>query len=120
MPVTALADYVGTPRDTVANFGGKQLVYVSWDQHLLFAAPFLICLPPETPFGEMVAGPLTMLMGPDPDAASVVWDRVEWLKGNQPFSPDFSKSLAENGVTHKTQLRLRTPGLNTLMAAALA
>lgn len=119
MPVSAISDYVGTPRDVVENFNGKQLVYVSWDQHLLFAAAFLICLPAETPFGEMVSGPLSMLMAPDPDAAAVEWDKVEWLKGDKPFTPDFEKSLVENGITHKTQLRLRTPGLNSLMAKAL-
>jgi phenol hydroxylase P4 protein len=34
MAVTSLKEYIGVPRDTVANFNGKQLVYASWDQHL--------------------------------------------------------------------------------------
>lgn len=118
MTVAARKEYVGVPRDVVANFHGKQLLYVSWDQHLLFAAPFLLCLPPETRFGDIVAGPLSQLLQADPDAAAIDWAKVEWLKRGRPWTPDFAKSLAENGVTHKEQLRFRTPGLNSLMSAA--
>lgn len=115
MSVTARKDYTAEPRDRVENFNGKQLVYVSWDHHLLFAAPFLLCLPPETPFGEMVNGPLSALIQPDPDAASVDWQAVRWLKGNQPWQPDFSRSLEANGIRHKDQIRFQTPGLNSLL-----
>jgi phenol hydroxylase P4 protein len=116
MPVAAMKDYVGVPRDLVANFNGKQLVYVSWDQHLLFAAPFLLCVSPQMLFKEMVEGPLKMLVQPDPDGASVDWAKVEWLKSNQPWTPDFDASLADNGVGHKDQIRFRTPNLHTLRA----
>lgn len=115
MPVAARKEYVATPRDLVANFNGKQLLYVSWDRHLLFAAPFLLCLPPDMRFGDVVAGPLTQLLQPDPDAAALDWDKAEWLKRGQPWKPDFAKTLAENGLTHKEQLRFRTPGLNALV-----
>lgn len=118
MPVVSLKEYVGVPRDLVRNFNGKQLVYVSWDNHLLFAAPFLLCLPPETRFGELVDGPLAALVQPDPDAAAIDWTQVEWLKSNEPWTPDFSRSLADNGIGHKDQLRFRTPGLDTLRDAA--
>lgn len=118
MTVKSMKDYVGVSRDRVENFNGKQLVYVSWDHHLLFASPFLLCLPPETPFAELVSGPLTALVQPDPDAAAVDWSTVEWLKDNAPFTPDFSRSLAANGIGHKDQIRFRTPGLNALLNAA--
>ncbi|MDD2990817.1 MAG: phenol hydroxylase subunit P4 [Zoogloea sp.] len=118
MPVVAIKEYTATPRDRVENFNGKQIVYASWDRHLLFAAPFLLCLPPETPFGELVKGPLSMLVQPDPDAAAIDWTAVEWLKSNQPWTPDFNASLAANGIGHKDQLRFRTPGLNSLAPAA--
>ena len=83
MAVAAIKEYVGVPRDLVANFNGKQLVYASWDRHLLFAAPFLLCVPPEMPFGELVNGPLSMLVQADPDAAAIDWSTVEWLKANE-------------------------------------
>lgn len=117
MAVTATKPYVGVPRDAVANFNGKQLVYASWDHHLLFAAPFLLCVPPQMKFRELVEGPLTALTQPDPDGAAIDWKKVEWLKDNQSWTPDFEGSLEANGVGHKDQLRFRTPGLNTLGAA---
>ncbi|MFG1418053.1 phenol hydroxylase subunit P4 [Xanthobacter sp. V0B-10] len=120
MTTTSMKPYVGIARDIEANFGGNRLVYVSWDDHLLFAAPFLICVPPQATFRELVEGPLSALLAPDPDAAVLDWSKVEWLKANAPFTPDFERTLDENGITHKTQLRMRTPGLNALMAEAAA
>jgi phenol hydroxylase P4 protein len=117
MAVTSLKEYIGVPRDTVANFNGKQLVYASWDQHLLFAAPFLTCVPPGMKFKEWVEGPLTALIQPDPDAKRVDFSKVEWLKSNKAWSPKFEASLADNGVVHKEQIRFRTPNLNTLRDA---
>ncbi|MFG1374310.1 phenol hydroxylase subunit P4 [Xanthobacter oligotrophicus] len=117
MTIRSTKNYVGVPRDLVANFGGRQLVYVSWDQHLLFAAPFLICVPPETPFRELVQGPLSALLAPDPDAGAIDWSKAQWLKANAPWVPEFDRTLAENGIGHKALLRFRTPGLNSVMAA---
>lgn len=115
MAVKSTKEYVGVSRDTVDGFDGQQITYVAWDQHLLFAAPFMIVVPSTMPFREFVEGPLSGLMQPDPDAALVDWDKVEWLKSNEPWQPDFDKTLVENGIKHKEQLRLRTPGLNSLM-----
>ncbi|SDB81541.1 phenol 2-monooxygenase P4 subunit [Raineyella antarctica] len=114
MTFTSTKEYVGVPRDSVEHFRGEQLVYIAWHQHLLFAAPFMLCVPPQMTFGDLVHGPLTMLIGPDPDAAAVDWDTVVWTKGGKPFSPDPAKSLAENGIDHKSWLRFETAGLNSL------
>jgi len=118
MAVTSTKDYVGVPRDSEAGFGGKQLVYASWDGHLLFAAPFMLAATPDTPFGELVHGQIAGLIAPDPDASSIDWDTVEWRLGNEPWTPDFSRSLADNGVRHKMEVRFHTPGLNTLCRVA--
>jgi phenol hydroxylase P4 protein len=120
MSIASRKPYVGESRDRVEGFHGKQLVYVSWDHHLLFAAPFLICVPPQMPFDEFVAGPLSALLQPDPDAAAIDWTQVQWRKANAPFQPDFDRSLADNGVGHKVQLRFHTPGLNQVCGAAAA
>jgi phenol hydroxylase P4 protein len=50
----------------------------------------------------------------------VDWLAAEWIKGGQPFAPDFGRSLKDNGVGHKDLLRFRTPGLNTLCGTAPA
>lgn len=115
MAVTARKPYHAEPRDLQKNFVGNQLLYIAWDQHLLFAAPFLFCLPPDTLFQDLVEQRLKPLMAPDPDAASVDWAKVEWLKAGQPWTPDPAASLTANGIGHKCQLRFRTPGLNSLM-----
>ncbi|MGE0482557.1 MAG: phenol hydroxylase subunit P4 [Gammaproteobacteria bacterium] len=118
MPVSSTKPYIGVPRDRVENFNGKQLVYVSWDQHLLFAASFLVCVPPATTFRQMIEQNVVPLIAPDPDAAAVDWDAVQWLMSNRPFTPDWDASLAANGIVHKASLRMLTPGLNSLCGAA--
>ncbi len=118
MPVVALKEYVGVARDRVENFNGKQLVYVSWDHHLLFAAPFLLCLPPQTTFAELIQVALEPLLQADPDTAAINWRTVQWLKGNQPWVPDFDLSLTDNAIGHKDHLRFSTPGLNTICAVS--
>lgn len=111
-------EYIGVPRDKVENFLGNQLVYFSWDHHLLFAASFQICVPPQMSFRDLIQGPVSQLLAADPDATAIDWPAVEWLKGTEPFTPDFDKTLEENGIGHKDQLRMRTPGLNTLCGGA--
>lgn len=118
MAVTSTKQYIGVPRDLVANFNGKQLVYASWDQHLLFAAPFLLCVAPQMPLRDLVEGMIAQLVTPDPDGAKIDWSKVEWLKSNQPWTPDFSLSVADNGIGHKEQIRFRTPGLHTVCPVA--
>lgn len=118
MAVASTKPYVGVPRDTVANFAGKQIVYVCWDQHLLFAAPFMLVVEPGMRLGDFLENVVKPLMQPDPDAAAVDFAKVQWHKGKQPWTPDFAATLAENGIGHKEQLRFATPGLNTVLAAA--
>lgn len=118
MPVTSLKPYVGVSRDRVENYDGQQLVYASWDHHLLLASPSILCVSPQMTFGDLVEQRLKPLVQADPDASSVDWRAVHWLKGNQPFEPTFDRTLAENGIEHKAQIRWRTPGLNSLMPAA--
>ena len=48
MPVRAITpDYRGDIRDRRENFGGNIIVYVGWDEHLLFCAAKTFPLPPE-------------------------------------------------------------------------
>ncbi|MDE3010997.1 MAG: phenol hydroxylase subunit P4 [Pseudomonadota bacterium] len=118
MSVTARKPYIGVPRDSVANFNGRQIVYVSWDHHLLFASPFLICIEPQASFRELLQGPIAALIQADPDAAAIDWSMVEWLKSNRPWTPDPARSLSDNGIGHKDQIRFRTRGHNSLLPEA--
>lgn len=93
---------------------GLQLVYVGWDQHTLMCAPFCWPLPPQMPFGDLVHGVIPTGYGSHPEWSQIDWDTVEWTRSGEPFQPDFSTSLAENGIGHKEIIRFRAPGLNGL------
>jgi phenol hydroxylase P4 protein len=87
------------------------LLFVGWEDHLMFCAPFAFPFPPVMPFGALVEQVLPGAFGYHPDFAKIDWSKTEWLKSGQPFSPDFAKSLADNGLGHKDVIRFRTPGL---------
>ncbi len=112
MAVKALYDYQNPAADTQDKFHGNQLLYVGWDDHLMFCAPFAYCLPPSTKFSELVEKHLPFSYSRHPDWAKIDFSKVVWLKSGQPFQPDMNKTLAEQGIKHKDALRLQTPGLN--------
>lgn len=120
MATNARKPYPLQPIDGIEHFHGNQLVFFSWDHHLMFAAPFITCVPPGMGFGEYIETVITPLLAPDPDTGAIDWQQAQWLKAGQAFKPDFSRSLADNGVTHKDLLRLHTPGLNTLCGSPIS
>ncbi|MFC1578772.1 phenol hydroxylase subunit P4 [Pseudomonadota bacterium] len=113
MSVAAItSDYTGERRDRVENFHGNQIVYVGWDQHLMFCSPVAFALPPDTPFSKLVDEILVGAFSQHPDFARIDWGEVQWHLNNQPFVPERDKSLIEQGVDHKSVIRMTTPGLN--------
>lgn len=113
MSVVAIGRYEFAPRDVRENFPAP-LLYIGWDDHLLVASPVCLPLPPDMPFGALSTEVLPKVYGWHPDFARIDWDRVEWLKSGQPWTPNPARSLAENGLGHKDVIRLRTPGLTGL------
>ena len=111
MAVVAVKEYKGSRPDGADKFHGAQLVYVGWLDHLMFCAPFAFPLPPDMPFGALIEAVLPGSFGQHPDFAKIDWSKVEWTKGRKPFSPDPSKSLADNGIRHKDSLTFKAPGL---------
>ena len=118
MALTSTKPYIGVPRDPVQNFNGKQIVYVCWEQHMLFATPLMLVVEPGMLLGDMLQNIVKTLIQADPDASSVDLTKVEWRKSGKAWTPDFSATLAANGIVHKEQLIFSTPGLNSLLAAA--
>jgi phenol/toluene 2-monooxygenase (NADH) P4/A4 len=110
MSVVALKPYNPPARDVRENFPAP-LLYIGWDGHLMFAAPYCLPLPPDMPFGAIPAQVLPGIYGYHPDFAKIDWKAALWFKSGQPWQPDFDKSLADNGLTHKDVIRFRTPGL---------
>ncbi len=114
MTVTAITpDYVKhiEIRDIQQNFHGNILVYVHWEEHLSFCAALAFPLPPAMPFGALVSDVIAPHYAAHPDAAKVDWAVVNWMIDGKMAAPDFGKSLAENGMHHKSLVRFWTPGL---------
>lgn len=113
MAMTAVyGNYEGPIADLVENFHGNQLVYVAWDQHLMFPVAAALPLPPQMPFGALVKEVLPSLYALHPDFAKIDWSAVTWLLNGRACQPKLDGSLADNGVGHKSVLRFATPGLN--------
>lgn len=109
MTVKANGAYAFPAIDARDAFHGAILVYVGWDRHLMFASPYVWALPPDMPFGALVEGPLAAAFGQHADWAAIDWSATRWTRGGEAFTPDFGKSLADNGLTHKDSLRFETP-----------
>jgi len=112
MSVVALKEYKGEVRDSVDHFHGNQLVYVNWEKHLSYCAPLAFPLPPAMPFGALTSDVVGPIYGLHPDWAKIDWSKVSWMLDGKPFTPDPKKSLAENGIGHKSVVRFTTPGLS--------
>lgn len=112
MAVIAIKEYEFPSSDAVERFHGAQVLYVGWEDHLIFCSPLAFPLPPSMHFGDLVAGPLKAGFSYHPDFAQIDWAKAEWFKSGKPVTLDFDKSLAENGLKHKDVIRFRTPGLN--------
>lgn len=120
MPVNAyFDDYEGVVKDRVENFHGNQLVYVNWDKHLLFSAPFTLMVPPEMTFTDFVHEVMDGAFNPHPEWKKVDWQAVQWLRDGQSFEPQWDHTLASQGIGHKCFLRFQTPELTGIFNAGV-
>ena len=58
MAVAAVKEYQFAPADSMDKFHGAQLLYIGWEDHLMFCAPFALPFPPTMRFGDIIAGVL--------------------------------------------------------------
>jgi phenol hydroxylase P4 protein len=110
MSVAAVKPYRFSAQDTRDRFPAP-LLYIGWEDHMLFCAPHCLPLPPDMPFGALATEVLPGVYGYHPDFAKIDWSQVQWFKSGKPWRPDPAKSLADNGLKHKDVIRFRTPGL---------
>ncbi|MGV7120414.1 phenol hydroxylase subunit P4 [Sphingopyxis sp. 550A] len=108
MSVKAIGTYKFPSRDREEIFGDNIITYFSWEQHLLFAAPFLLFTPRDVTFGQLIEDRVKPLLVSDPQAGEIDWNGVEWLNGDKPFAPDFAATLEANGIGHKDHIRMIT------------
>ena len=112
MAVQSIGPYDFPMRDAVENFGGVWVTYWNWVGHLMICAPVAFPFPPDMRFGDVLSQVFPGVYGVHPDFEKIDWTAVEWILDGQPFTPDFDKSLADNGLGHKSAVKFRTPGLN--------
>ncbi len=113
MAVVAITDnYVGERKDAVENFHGNQVVYIGWDNHLMFCAPVAFALPPETKFRNLIDEVMPGAFSLHPDFGQIDWEKIQWHLNGDVFTPRRDATLAEQGVDHKSIIRFATPGLD--------
>lgn len=113
MSVTAIGNYSHASHDGAARFA-EPLLYIAWDEHMMFAAPVVLPLSPDTTFEQLQKKVLHKLYGEHPDFERINWSQVQWFRGDTMFTPKLDGTLASQGFSHKSVLRFRTPGLEGL------
>jgi len=113
MSVSAIGAYTYAPHDTADRFAAP-LLYVAWDEHMMFAAPAVVPIAMDTTMADVQAKVLAALYSAHPDFGRIQWTRVQWFCGDRMFTPQPNATLAEHGFKHKSVLRFRTPGLEGL------
>lgn len=111
--------YSGEVKDRLENFNGNQLLYVGWDHHLMFCAPFTLAVSPDMPFGQLRDQVMASVFSPHPEWTQINWDSAGWLLNGKAFVPQLDASLQAQGIDHKSLLRFQTPELAGFMSAAV-
>lgn len=88
------------------------LLYLSWDEHMLFSAPLCVALALEkTSFAQLQRLLLPKLYGAHPDFSKINWPKTQWFYEGRMFTPKLDKSVADHAIRANGVLRFRTPGL---------
>ncbi len=112
MAIQSIGDYDFPARDAIENFGGVLVTYWNWLDHLMFCAPVAFPFPPDMRFGDVLEQVFPGVYGAHPDFTKIDWAAARWTLDGQTFTPDLDRSLAENGLGHKSVVKFETPGLD--------
>lgn len=119
MAIQSIGEYPIIMKDSVDKFNGNQLVYLYWHGHRVACSPKAFPLPPEMPFGAIVSDLIPISYKIEPDFENLDFDKTEviWEIDGKVVTPDFSKSLKENGIGHKSFVKFITPTLSGKIGA---
>ena len=119
MAIQSIGEYPIIMKDKVENFHGNQLVFIIWHAHRVVCSPRAFPLPPEMPFGALLTDIIPISYNIEPDYEHLDFDKTEviWEVDGEVITPDFSKSLKENGVGHKSVITFKTPTLTGKVGA---
>ena len=93
-------------------YGGDINFYIQWEKHLMFACPSAYRAPVDMPFGDFLENMLRPDYMQHPDMEKVDFSACEWQFDQQPWQPDLSKSIKDNGIGHMSYIQFRSPGLD--------
>lgn len=118
MSIKAISEYPVEHKDRVENFNGMQVVYVLWEQHLMYCSPFALLVAPDMPLAQFFADVVAPAYAGHPDSAKLDLTKAEWQLNDEPFTPNLQASLIDNGIDHKSMLTMTTPGLTGIQGSA--
>ncbi|MDD2895436.1 MAG: phenol hydroxylase subunit P4 [Aliarcobacter sp.] len=119
MATQSIGEYPIIMKDSLDKFHGNQLVFIYWHGHRVVCSPRAFPFPPEMPFGALISDIIPLTYSIEPDFADLDFDKTEviWEIDGKVVVPDFSKSLKENGVGHKSFITFITPSLTGKVGA---
>ncbi|WP_019529162.1 phenol hydroxylase subunit P4 [Dasania marina] len=110
-------DYKGEVLDRIENFNGNQLLFINWDYHLFFCAPFAYAVAPDISFQSLLDNVISEAFSQHHEFKNINWQIAEWQLNGEPFIPQMDVSLANQGIDHKSLLRFQTPELQGYQGA---
>ena len=78
----------------------------------MFCAPLALAVPPDMTFGKLREETMPGVFGLHPEFEQIKWSEVEWHLNGEPFTPQEDKPLTEQGIDHKSIIRMTTSGLD--------
>ncbi len=107
-------EYPTISRDSLDKFHGNQVVYIYWYGHVMVSSPMAFPLSPDMLFGDFVKDIVTTTYAPiEPDFKNLDFAKTQiiWRIDDKVVTPDFGKSLKDNGINHKSFVEFETPTL---------
>ena len=108
MSVVAIKPYAFPAKDIRENFPAP-LLFIGWEDHLMFASPVCLPLPADMPFGAIGSAVLPGVYGYHPDFERIDWGSTQWFKSGAPWQPDPAKSLWECSAYSAQMCRHKKP-----------
>ena len=119
MAMRTIGQYPTIVKDKVENFRGNNLVLIYWEGRFLEGSIKSFPLPPDMPFGAIASDIIPAAYKIEPDFELLDFNKTEviWEIDGKVVTPDFSKSLKENGIGHKSFVKHITPTLSGKIGA---
>ena len=119
MAMRTIGQYPTIVKDKVENFRGNNLVLIYWEGRFLEGSIKSFPLPPDMPFGAIASDIIPAAYKIEPDFELLDFNKTEviWEIDGKVVTPNSIKTLKENGIGHKSFVKLITPTLSGKIGA---